>query len=132
MTTYNLSSVDVARMRDGLVHTSELLLAAGAKEVYPGAHPARTVRSKADVEKLRTANLSASDLILASYHPLGTCRMSRDARDGVVDTNHEAHELPGLFIVDGSTVRGPLGVNPQITIMALATRAAGKIAEKLA
>jgi len=41
------------------------------------------------------------------------------------------HDVPGLFIADGSTVPGPLGVNPQLTIMAMATRAAGKIADKI-
>jgi choline dehydrogenase-like flavoprotein len=39
------------------------------------------------------------------------------------------HDVPGLYVVDASTVPGPLGVNPQITIMAMATRAAEKIAE---
>jgi len=37
----------------------------------------------------------------------------------------------GLFIVDGSTVPGPTAVNPQLTIMAMATRAASTIAERL-
>jgi choline dehydrogenase-like flavoprotein len=49
----------------------------------------------------------------------------------VVDARHETHDVGGLYIVDGSTVPGPLGVNPQITIMAMATRAAEKIAEAL-
>jgi choline dehydrogenase-like flavoprotein len=49
----------------------------------------------------------------------------------VVDTGHETHDLRGLFIVDGSTVPGPPGVNPQLSIMAMATRAAEKIAERV-
>jgi choline dehydrogenase-like flavoprotein len=57
--------------------------------------------------------------------------MGSDPRASVVDVHHEAHDLRGLFVVDGSTVPGPLGVNPQMTIMAMATRAAGKIAERL-
>ena len=69
--------------------------------------------------------------MLTSYHPLGTCKMGLDPKTSVVGLDHETHDLPGLFIVDGSTVPGPLGVNPQVTIMAMATRAAGLIAEKL-
>jgi GMC oxidoreductase len=42
-----------------------------------------------------------------------------------------AEDLRGLFIVDGSTVPGPPGVNPQLTIVAMATRAAEKIAERI-
>jgi choline dehydrogenase-like flavoprotein len=39
--------------------------------------------------------------------------------------------MPGLFVVDGSAVPSSLGVNPQVTIMALATRAAERIATRL-
>ena len=75
--------------------------------------------------------LRASDLALISYHPLGTCKMGRDRRTSVVNLDHEAHDVPGLFVVDGSTVPGPPGVNPQLTIMALAVRAAEQIAKRL-
>ena len=74
---------------------------------------------------------SPSDLALVSYHPLGTCRMGKDPKTSVVDTDHAAHDVPGLFIVDASTVRGPIGVNPQLTIMATATRAAERIAARI-
>jgi len=49
----------------------------------------------------------------------------------VVDLSHESHDIQSLFIVDGSAIPGPPAVNPQITIMAFAHRAAGKIAERL-
>ena len=84
-----------------------------------------------DWRRFRELDMSASDLMLTSYHPLGTCKMGKDPKTSVVDLNHEMHDLPGLFVVDGSTVPGPLGVNPQITIMAMATRAAERISEVL-
>ncbi len=65
------------------------------------------------------------------FHPLGTCRMATSARRGVVDTDHEVFGHPGLFIADGSVVPSSVAVNPQITIMAMATRAAERIAQKL-
>ena len=74
---------------------------------------------------------AAGDLLLTSYHPLGTCRMGRDPKTSVVDLDHETHDVKGLFIVDASVVSGPLGVNPQLTIMAVATRAAACIHSKL-
>ena len=49
----------------------------------------------------------------------------------MVGLDHQCHDVPGLFIVDGSTVRGPLGVNPQLTIMAVAARAADQISPQL-
>jgi choline dehydrogenase-like flavoprotein len=57
--------------------------------------------------------------------------MGRDPRESVVDLDHQTHDVKRLFVVDGSTVQGPLGVNPQLTIMTLATRAADRIADVL-
>lgn len=125
--TYNLSKKDVALCHRGQSLSIELLLAAGAREVYPGMLRGMTIRDQAGLRRFRETNFKAGDFFLTSYHPLGSCRMSKSPKDGVVDLNHQSHDIPGLFIVDGSTVRGPLGVNPQITIMGLATRAAEKI-----
>jgi hypothetical protein len=131
ITTYNFTQLDVKRARMGIAACGRLLLAAGAKEVYPGISKPIRFKSEQDIVKFESQKLTAGDLILTSYHPLGSCRMSSSPRLGVVDTNHESHDVPGLFIVDGSTVSGPLGVNPQITIMGLATRAAEKIGRLL-
>jgi choline dehydrogenase-like flavoprotein len=91
----------------------------------------RMLTGARDLDAFRKAKFGGGDIGWASYHPLGTCKMGRDPKASVVDTTHQAHEFPGLYIVDGSTVPGPLGVNPQLTIMAMATRAATKIAERL-
>lgn len=129
--TYNLGQADADRLKEGLLHTAEMVRAAGATEVYPAVQPGTVLRRDADWRAFRDRKLSGSDLLLTSYHPLGTCRMSQDPAEGVVNIDHEAHDVRGLFLVDGSVVSGPLGVNPQITIMAVATRAAERIAARL-
>jgi cholesterol oxidase len=53
-------------------------------------------------------------------HILGGCRFGRDDREGVVDLNCQAHNYPGLYVVDGSIVPANPGVNPSLTITALA------------
>ena len=53
---------------------------------------------------------------------MGTCKMGVDKRSSVVDPHGESWDVPGLFVADASVFPGPIGVNPQITIMALATR----------
>jgi choline dehydrogenase-like flavoprotein len=57
--------------------------------------------------------------------------MGRDPFTSVVDPTHETHDIHNLFITDGSSVPGSLGVNPQMTIMAMATRAAEFVSRRL-
>ena len=57
--------------------------------------------------------------------------MARSAKEGVVSSTHEVFGVPGLHVVDGSSVPSSVAVNPQVTIMAMATRAADLLAEKL-
>jgi choline dehydrogenase-like flavoprotein len=129
---YHLGPKDVARYTRGVAKMAEICFAAGARKVIPTLYgPFSELNSMDDVRRLERAKLAPGQLPLTSYHPLGTCKMGPDPRTSVVGLDHEAHDVPGLFIVDGSVVSGPLGVNPQLTIMAVATRAAEKIAEKL-
>lgn len=129
---YSLTRADVDKMHDAFIRTGEMMWAAGAKRVYMATQSWRGAADLGEWKRFKEARLNASDLMLTSYHPLGTCKIGKDPRTSVVGLDHEAHDLPGLFLVDGSTVPGPLGVNPQVTIMAMATRAAGLIAEKIA
>ena len=57
-------------------------------------------------------------------HNLGTCRMSERPEDGVVDRWGRAHDVPNLFISDGSVMTTGAAANPTLTIVALATRQA--------
>jgi choline dehydrogenase-like flavoprotein len=66
-----------------------------------------------------------------STHNLGTCRMSQRPRDGVVDRFGRAHDVPNLFISDGSVFTTGAAANPTLTIVALATRQAEYIATEL-
>ncbi len=63
------------------------------------------------------------------YHLLGTCRMGNDPHTSVVDKYHRTHDVPNLFLCDGSSlVTGGRG-QPTETIQALAYRAADHIAQ---
>ncbi|GAA4858706.1 GMC family oxidoreductase [Pseudonocardia benzenivorans] len=63
-----------------------------------------------------------------STHNLGTCRMSRRPGDGVVDRFGRAHDVPNLFVSDGSVFTTGAAANPTLTIVALAIRQAEYIA----
>lgn len=79
-----------------------------------GAIPAGSV-----VESLFNIPLTA--------HILGGCPMGRDANEGVVGLDCQVHNYPGLYVVDGSIVPGNPGVNPSLTITALAEYAMSRI-----
>ena len=63
-----------------------------------------------------------------SVHLLGTCRMGNDPRTSVVDRYHRAHDVPNLFICDGSSLVTSSRGQPTETISALAFRAGEHIA----
>ncbi|MDO9709421.1 GMC family oxidoreductase [Paracraurococcus lichenis] len=67
-----------------------------------------------------------------STHNLGTNRMSANARDGVVDKWGKAHDLPNLYVSDGSQFTSGAACNPTLTIVALAIRQAEHIAGRMA
>jgi choline dehydrogenase-like flavoprotein len=120
---YELIEHDVSVFKLALERLGELYAAAGAHTVlYPveglDALPA------GELGPLRERKLRASDLTLMAFHPLGTARADADPARGVVDPDLRVHGVEGLYVADGSVVPSSLGVNPQLTIMALATRLA--------
>lgn len=68
---------------------------------------------------------------LLGWHLLGTARMGPDPATSVVDPDCKAHEVDGLYVVDGSVMPAGGTVNPTNTVQAVALRAADKIAVAL-
>jgi choline dehydrogenase-like flavoprotein len=60
-------------------------------------------------------------------HLLGTCRMGHDPKDSVVNADCLTHDVPNLFICDGSVFPTSTAVNPSLTIEAIAARTADRI-----
>ena len=63
----------------------------------------------------------------ALAHLLGTCRMGDDPKQSVINRDHRAHDVPNLFICDGSSFVTSGRGQPTCTIQALAFRAADRI-----
>ena len=66
-----------------------------------------------------------------STHNLGTNRMSANARDGVVNSDGRVHDMPNLYVSDGSQFTTGAACNPTLTIVALAIRQAKHIADRM-
>lgn len=64
-------------------------------------------------------------------HLLGTCRMGNDPRNSVVNSDCRSHDIPNLFICDGSVFTTSTGVNPSLTIEAIAARTADRLVHQL-
>jgi choline dehydrogenase-like flavoprotein len=124
---YDLNEADAATIKRGVERLAQLLFAAGARRVILPVATVPELRD-GDLAPLRDAPVAPKDLKLMAFHPLGTARMARDARDGVVDPHGAVHGTQGLYVADGAAVPGPLGVNPQMTIFALALRLADRVA----
>ena len=66
-----------------------------------------------------------------SFHQMGTAAMAADRGRGVVGEDGQSFEIPGLYVADASAFPAPSGVNPMVTIMAIADHVAHGIAERL-
>jgi cholesterol oxidase len=66
----------------------------------------------------------------STAHILGGACIGASADTGVIDRSHEVFNYPGLYVIDGSAISANPGVNPALTITALAERAMGLIADK--
>ena len=127
--TYRMSKRDRARIPRLIRLMAEIFFDAGALECYLpilGMEPVtRDQLASLDLERVKARNIECS-----SQHPLGSCRMGADAAGSVVDQHGKVWEVDGLHLADGSVIPSSLGVNPQLTIMAMALRIARGIAEQ--
>jgi choline dehydrogenase-like flavoprotein len=124
--SYDLGQADVAALKRGIELLCELYWEAGARAVFPPIDSLRELRD-GDMRPLRALDVKARDLTVLAFHPLGTARAHRDPAHGVVDGDLKLHGVEGVHVADGSVVPSALGVNPQITIMALAARLADRL-----
>ncbi|MGH9878656.1 MAG: GMC oxidoreductase, partial [Nitrososphaerales archaeon] len=125
---YRLSPKDIKNVAKGLQVLAEMWFDVGANEVITAHNDVVRLKSKQDIPKLVDAVLENPDgLQLGSAHPQGGNRMGEDADKCVVDSNCRTYGFKNLFVCDASVFPRSIGVNPQITIMALAAMVADHI-----
>lgn len=134
---YRISPYDQAHVREGVRRGAELLAAAGAMEVFSSAvTPVRWQPGRepidAFLERSDAIGYGAHQTSYFSFHQMGGARMGSDPGSSVVDSNNEVHGVPGLFVMDGSCFPTSSGVNPMISIAAVAHRGATLLAERKA
>jgi len=98
-------------------------------DLETGYRVARAFAAKSNGIAASTINEALLN-IPVSAHILGGCPLARDSEEGVVDLNFQVHHYPGLYVIDGSVMPGNPGINPSLTIAAMAEFALSKIPAK--
>ena len=127
---YRVSEYDARHMLDGLCGAVEIAFAGGARKVVTlhqrimelSRDDATPERRRSFAESILMMGTSPNQLAVYSAHQMGTCRMNRDPANGIVDERGAVHGTTGLYVADGSVFPLASGVNPMLTIMALAHR----------
>ena len=106
----------------GFEQISRIYFAAGARSVHLGIPGIGPLEKMSEVEKItRRTDMPFDELAQYASHPMGTARMHADMKLGVVKPDGETHEVKNLIVADASLFPTSLGVNPQLTTMAMAT-----------
>jgi long-chain-alcohol oxidase len=136
VTRYALSKFDAANVRAGFIGAAQILEAAGARMIYsPHAkfcsyEPGVRGSHETFTREMDAAGWGAGQVALFSFHIMGTARLGRSAATSVTSPDGECWEARNLYVMDGSSFPSASGVNPMISIEAIAHRNAGALALK--
>ncbi|MDB5072090.1 MAG: hypothetical protein JWM87_3201 [Candidatus Eremiobacteraeota bacterium] len=129
--TYAIANDDARHLAEGLAGAARIAFAAGATAVSTlHAEPLQLTADEATpagldafAAEIRRRSETKSPIALFSAHQMGTARMGASASEGVVDPEGRVYGVEGLVVADASVFPAASGVNPMLTIMALAHRA---------
>lgn len=128
--SYQITEHDHRRFLRGVKLLASLHFEMGAETVILPFHNMPIARNMDDLEKIAATQTRMSTLELFTVHLMGTARMGSDPKQSVVGLDGQIWDLPGAYVADASLFPTAIGVNPQIGIMALATRVAERIIER--
>jgi choline dehydrogenase-like flavoprotein len=129
--SYQITPHDIHRFIDGVRHMALMHLENGADQVllpFSGRHFVSSPDQLRDLERVVER---PDDLDLFTVHLMGTARMGTRPRDSVVNLDGELWDLPGCYVSDASLFPTAIGVNPQVTIMALALHVAERLVPRI-
>jgi choline dehydrogenase-like flavoprotein len=124
---YEPTDDDFVKLKDGVRIACAIGLQAGALRALPSTFRMLEIFDEDDLDLIDTEIGSNADLSVNSAHPQGGNRMSVDAGRGVVDPQFRVFGTDNVYVCDASVFPSSITVNPQLTVMALATYAADDI-----
>jgi choline dehydrogenase-like flavoprotein len=128
--TYRLQRDEARELVFGIARAAELLFAAGATEVYPQIGGIPVIRP-GETAKLEESPPPPGALRLEAFHPMGTAPMAADPGLGVTGPDGAVHGAEDLYVADASLLPTSIGVNPMMTVIAMASRVARGLADRV-
>ncbi|XP_054808760.1 LOW QUALITY PROTEIN: long-chain-alcohol oxidase FAO4A-like [Prosopis cineraria] len=137
--SYQMKEADEKNLQKGIEKVLRILAAAGAEEIGTHHSKGRTLKVKEvsyhEFEKFvkKESSRALRDLStpLCSAHQMGSCRMGTSPKESVVNEKGETWDVEGLFVADASVFPTALGVNPMVTVQAIAYCTAQSVLEVL-
>jgi choline dehydrogenase-like flavoprotein len=123
-------------MRRGFRGAAEILEAAGAKRIYSphvklcSYEPGKSGSMESFAQEMDAAGWGNARVALFSFHIMGTARMGGSRDSSATNPDGETWEAKNLFVMDGSSFPSASGVNPMISIEAIAHRNATVLAQR--
>ncbi len=121
---YRLAPSDRRRLARAISLTAQVWFASGATEVFTSVRNRPILRSMTEAREFGDRDIPGKYFDIMAFHPMGTARMSTDPARGVVDGAGAVHGYECLYVSDASVLPSSTKRNPQLTIMAMATRIA--------
>jgi long-chain-alcohol oxidase len=133
---YRLSGHDAGHVRRGLEGAAAILEAAGARRVYSAhASPCSYEPAPGARERWLAAcdaqGLGPGRCVFVAFHLMGSARVGASPATSACDWDGQTWEVPGLYVMDGSSFPSASGVNPMITIEAISHLNASRLAARL-
>ncbi len=134
---YTLSEFDAGHLRTGFDGAAQIFEAAGARKIFSAqakeASYSPPLQTRAEfMAQADAAGYGPGQVVLNSFHIMGSSRMGGSAETSVCDPTGQTWEVRDLYVFDGSSFPSASGVNPQISIQAIAHMGARGLAARLA
>lgn len=134
---YRLSDFDAGHLRTGFDGAAQLLEAAGARRVFSSHSrwvsydPGRSGSRERFMTDADAAGYGSGQVVLNSFHIMGSARMGGSPDSSACDPTGQTWDARDLYVLDGSSFPTASGVNPQISIQAIAHMSARGLAARL-
>ena len=130
-TSYRVQPETARHLIRAMIESVRIHRAAGARQVATPHTPPFTLDRDGDLgayeAKIERRGVVANRMTLFSAHQMSTCRIGRDRTRSVANPDGQVWGVEGLYVTDASAFPASSGVNPMLTVMALARRTAQRI-----